>query len=145
MTVAPSSTAQREGPLTREVREIMTPGVVSIPADASIRQAYGAIAAHKVHAVLVVERKSGGPLGWVTAGGLLHWALEPSHHHTAGQAVCEPVHTLSPSASVREAAELLMRPGVSHVLVAHRGDSAPEGVVSDVDVVRLVSCRQTRG
>jgi len=127
------------GRLDREVREVMTPGVVSIPSDASIAQVYGAIAAHEVHAILVVDRRSSVPLGWVTAGGLLHWALHATQHHTAGQAVCEPVHTVSPSATVREAAEILVRPGVSHVLVTHHGDSAPEGVVSDVDVVRLMS------
>jgi CBS domain-containing protein len=144
MTIAPNSAGTDDpagGRLGREVREVMTPGVVSIPADASIGQAYAAIAAHGVHAVLVVERKSGAPMGWVTAGGLLHWALRDSRQHSAGQAVCEPVHTVSPSATVRDAAELLLKPGVSHVLVTHHGDSVPEGVVSDIDVVRLVSRR----
>jgi CBS domain-containing protein len=140
MTAEPQAGAST-GRLDREVRDVMTPGVVSIPSDASIGHVYGAIAAHEVHAVLVVDRKSSVPLGWVTAGGLLHWALRGAHNHTAGQAVCEPVHTVSPSATVREAAEILLRPGVSHVLVTHRGDSAPEGVVSDVDVVRLMSRR----
>jgi CBS domain-containing protein len=141
MNTASDMTTARDARLDREVREIMRPGVISIPADASIRQAYGALAAHDVHAVLVVERKSGAPRGWVTAGGLLHWALRDSHNRTAAQAICEPIHTVSPSAPVREAAELLLEPGVSHVLVAHRGDSVPEGVVSETDVVRLVSRR----
>ena len=127
--------------LSAEVRDVMTPGVVSIPADASLRHAYAAIDAHGIHAVLVVERKSGAPMGWVTASGLLHWALRGSRQHSAGQAVCEPVHRVSPSATVAEAAEILSRPGVSHVLVAHHGDSVPEGVVSDIDVVRLISRR----
>ena len=129
------------GRLDREVREVMTPGVVSIPSDASIGHVYSAISAHEVHAILVVDRRSSAPLGWVTAGGLLHWALHGTHHHTAGQAICEPVHTVSPSATVRDAAEILLRPGVSHVLVTHHGDSPPEGVVSDVDIVRLMSRR----
>ena len=141
MNTASDMTTARDARLDCEVREIMRPGVISIPADASIRQAYGAIAAHEVHAVLVVDRKSGAPRGWVTASGLLQWALRGSHNHTAAQAICEPVHTVSPSAPVREAAELLLKPGVSHVLVAHRGDSVPEGVISDTDVVRLVSRR----
>jgi CBS domain-containing protein len=141
MTAAYDMTTARNARLDCEVREIMRPGVISIPADASIRQAYGAIAAHGVHAVLVVERKSGAPRGWVTASGLLQWALRDSHNHTAAQAICEPIHTVSPSTPVREAAELLLERGVSHVLVAHRGDSVPEGVISDTDVVRLVSRR----
>jgi CBS domain-containing protein len=127
--------------LHREVREIMTPGVVSIPGDASLKQVYGALAAHDVHAVLVVERKSGKALGWINTGGLLAWAVKGRAHHTAAQAVCEPVHTISPSATVGDAVELLLKPGVSHVLVAHHGASSGEGVLSDTDVVRLMSGR----
>jgi CBS domain-containing protein len=128
------------GAMAREVREVMTPGVVSVPADASLKQLYGALGAHGVHAVLVVERKSGAPLGWASAAGLLRWAVE-SGGHTAGQAVCEPIHTISPSANVREAVELLLQPGVSHLLVAHQHSALGEGVLSALDVVRLLSRR----
>lgn len=131
-----------DGRLGREVREVMTPGVVSIPGDASIAQAHAALCAHSVHAVLVVDRKSGAPLGWVTAGGLLRSALGESTPRTATQAICEPVHVVSPSATVREAAELLLESGVSHVLVAHYGATSGEGVVSSIDVVRLIAGRQ---
>jgi CBS domain-containing protein len=141
MTTATETASAHDGRLAGEVREVMTPGVVSIPAVASIRQAYAALAAHRVHAVLVVDRKSNAPLGWVTAGGLLHWALKDSHQHSAGQAICEPIHTISPSASIREAAEMLVKPGISHLLVGHQDGCAPEGVVSDVDVVRALSRR----
>ena len=137
----PMHQAPTGGRLAREVREIMTPGVVSIPSDASIRHAYAAITAHRVHAVLVVDRKTAAPLGWVSAAGLLRWAVDESAQHTAGQAICEPVHTISPSASVRDVVDLLSKQGVSHVLVAHYGATSGEGVVSAVDVVRLAAGR----
>jgi CBS domain-containing protein len=133
--------ANTGGRLAREVRDVMTPGVVTIPADASLHQAYAAIAAHGVHAVLVVDRKSAAPLGWISANGLLRWALDDSHHHTAGQAICEAVHMVAPSATLRDAAEILLRPGVSHVLVAHHGATSGEGVLSAADVVRVVAGR----
>jgi signal-transduction protein with cAMP-binding, CBS, and nucleotidyltransferase domain len=120
--------ANTGGRLAREVRDVMTPGVVTIPADA-------------VHAVLVVDRKSAAPLGWISANGLLRWALDDSHHHTAGQAICEAVHMVAPSATLRDAAEILLRPGVSHVLVAHHGATSGEGVLSAADVVRVVAGR----
>ena len=127
--------------MNQEVREVMTPGVVSVPGDASLRQVQGALVAHAVHAVLVVDRKSAAPLGWVSASGLLRWAVEPTIHATAQQAICEPLHTISPSANVREAVDLLLQPGVSHLLVAHHGAGSGEGVVSDIDVVRALSHR----
>jgi CBS domain-containing protein len=40
-------------------REIMTPGVVAIVEDASLKQAFNAMAAHAVHAVLILGRDQG--------------------------------------------------------------------------------------
>ena len=121
--------------LDREVRDVMTPGVVMISADAALGRVHEALALHRVNAVLVVERNGGKPLGWITARGLLSQAIEGGRPHTAGQAICEPPHTVSPSASVKEAAEALLSAGVSHVLVSHGVDCMPEGVVSALDVV----------
>jgi CBS domain-containing protein len=121
--------------LEREVREVMTPGVVTISGDASLHRVHQALAAHGVNAVLVVERKGGRPLGWITAQRLLRIAAADTHLQTAGQAVSEPVQVISPSASVAEAVELLLADGVSHLLVAHGADCMPEGVVSAFDIV----------
>jgi CBS domain-containing protein len=145
MTLAgstPAGYAPHDGRLSREVREAMTPGVISVPGDASLKQVYGALTAHRVHAVLVVDRKSANPLGWINAAGLLRWMVEASSdQHTAAQAVCEPVHTISPSATVRDAVAILLKPGVSHVLVTHYGALSGEGVLSNLDVVALMSGR----
>ena len=121
--------------LDREVRDVMTPGVVTISADASVSRVRDALAAHRVNAVLVVERHGGRPLGWITARGLLAQVLEETHHRSAGQAICEPPTTVSPSASIKEAADALLAVGTSHLLVAHGQDCMPEGVVSALDVV----------
>lgn len=53
-----------------EVSEVMRRGVVTV-AEASVLQARRALQAHGVHAVLVVERSHGRPLGFITARGLL--------------------------------------------------------------------------
>ena len=121
--------------LDREVRDVMTPGVVTISADASVSRVRDALAAHRVNAIVVVERHGGRPLGWITARGLLGQSLGQSHHRTAGQAICEPPKTVSPSASVKEAADALLAAGTSHLLVAHGTDCMPEGVVSALDVI----------
>jgi CBS domain-containing protein len=123
--------------LEGEVRDIMTPGVVSLPEDAGLRRVHEAMVKHNVHAVLVVERKTGHPLGWVTARGLLPWAGKVGAVRTARQAISEPIETISPSARINRAVELMIETGVSHLLVANRPTAMPEGVVSDMDVVRL--------
>jgi CBS domain-containing protein len=79
LSPAPSDVARaHSGPgkhhdplLDREVAEFMTPGCVVISEAASVADAAKAMAAHRVHAVLVVGASNGTPLGWITHRGLL--------------------------------------------------------------------------
>lgn len=121
----------------REVREVMTPGVVTIVEDASVRQARRAICAHGVHGVLVVGRSEGRPLGWVTARGLLAWIGRDESMAAAREAVSEQPAAIEPSARIAEAVRALSQPGVSHLLVQRREGVLAEGVVSDVDLLKL--------
>ena len=120
-----------------EVREIMTPGVVTIVEDASLRQARRAMRAHHVQGVLVVGRGQGKPLGWVTARGLLSWIGRDQSMASAREAITEAPTAIEPSARLPEAVRALSQPGVSRLLVQRRPDVFPEGVVSDADLLEL--------
>jgi CBS domain-containing protein len=119
-----------------EVREVMTPGVVNIVEDASVLQARRALQSHRVHAVLVVGRASGRPLGWVTARGLLAWIDADEALGSAREAIREPAIPIEPSASVREAAQRMLGSSVSHLIVQRKG-SLPEGTLAEIDVLAL--------
>jgi CBS domain-containing protein len=143
---ATASTAQRRRTvpmgsdgdhLDTPVRDIMTPGVLTIAEDASLRHAYRALVAHSVHAVLVVGRSEGKPLGWITARGLLAWVGRDQGLASARDAITERAATIEPSASAREALTALGQAGTSHLLVCRQRDAAPEGVISDLDIVAL--------
>jgi len=121
--------------LETPVRDIMTPGVISIPEDASLRQAYRAMVAHSVRAVLVVGRAEGRPLGWITARGLLGWIGKEASLPAARDAITERATWVEPGATAREASVALLQAGVSHVLVRKAEDAMPEGVVSDLDLI----------
>lgn len=123
--------------LETPARDIMTPGVVTIPEDASLRHVYRAMTAHSVRAVLVVGRTEGRPLGWVTARGLLGWIGKDESLASACDAITERATSIDPSATAREAVVALLQAGVSHVLVRRSEDSMPEGVLSDLDLVAL--------
>ncbi|MEA2248928.1 MAG: hypothetical protein QOH46_3457 [Solirubrobacteraceae bacterium] len=125
--------------LDTPVREIMRPGVIVLSDDASVLQAQRALIAHGVHAVLVIERFSGRPIGWVTTRGLLHWCERDASLTSARSAVSEPAIAIEPSASAREALDTLDRAGATRLLVSRQIDGLPEGVVADVDLLRLVS------
>lgn len=123
--------------LETPARYVMTPGVVTIPEDASLRHVYRAMTAHGVRAILVVGRSQGIPLGWVTARGLLAWVGKDESLASARDAVTERPTWVDPSATAREALVALSQPGVSHLLVRKSDDSTPEGVISELDLVAL--------
>ena len=123
--------------LDTAVRDVMRPGVIVIAGHASVARAQRALLAHGVHAVLVLEDNGGRPLGWVTSRGLLSWAHRDIALSCARDAVSEPPLAIDPSASAREALVLLEREGATRLLVVRGDDGVPEGVVADVDLLRL--------
>ena len=123
--------------LQTPVRAFMRPGVVTVAEDASLHQVQRAMVAHGVHAVLITA--AGGPLGWVTTTGLLPWLDKEPALYPAKTAISEQVVYIAPGASAREALQTLSAANVSHLVVSPRTASSPQGVVSEIDLVRLAS------
>jgi len=123
--------------LDTPVRDVMTPGVVSISEDASLVQVLRALRAHDVHALLVSGAQHGKPLGWVTVEGLLGWMGQDPGLACARDVVTERVHTIDPLAPAREAVTALSSPDTTHLLVCRSEEGAAEGVVSAVNLVTL--------
>jgi CBS domain-containing protein len=120
--------------LEREVGDFMTPGCVSISDDATVEQATAALAAHRVHAVLVVGAANGTPLGWVTARGLLGWLGRDRSLPSARDAITEQVTAIHPHAPVRVALYALSTAGTTRLLVRRKPHHSPEGVITDFDL-----------
>jgi len=118
-----------------EVSEVMRPGVVTVAEDASVLQARRALQAHGVHAVLVVERSHGRPLGFITARGLLGWVDRDETIAYARDAVSQAPVWVPPSASLRQALDAMLEPGVTHLLVRRGPAEMGEGVVSALDLL----------
>ena len=91
--------------LQTPVRAFMRPGVVTVAEDASLLQVQRAMVAHGVHAVLITA--AGGPLGWVTAAGLLPWLDKEPALYPARTAISEKVAYIPPGASARDALQAL--------------------------------------
>ena len=123
--------------LETEVRDFMRPGVIVVSEDASLRQAERAMVRHGVHAILVLGRTTGRPLGWVTARDMLQWISHDLALVSASQGVTETPTYIEPSATAQEAVQALSGAGVSHLLVTHMPGETPQGVVADLDVIAL--------
>ena len=120
--------------LDREVADFMTPGCVVISQAASVADAAKAMAAHRVHAVLVVGARNGTPLGWVTHRGLLGWVGRDRNLARASEAITEQVRAIPAHESLRTALYALSLSGTTRLLVRSRPNSLPEGVLSDFDL-----------
>jgi CBS domain-containing protein len=121
------------GALTLEAQDVMTPGVVTVTEDATLGDAVDAMSDHRIHAVLVIARKGGAPLGWITARGLLaKVGCDPGMG--AADAIDEEARSIEPDATLRAAIYALALPGVTRLLVRTRGDAIPTGVITDYDL-----------
>jgi CBS domain-containing protein len=123
--------------LQTPVRDFMRPGVIAISEDASLRQVERAMVRHNVHAILVLGRTTGRPLGWVTSRSMLQWISQDLALVTASQGVTETPTFIEPGATAQDAAKALSAAGVSHLLVTRAPGETPQGVVSDLDVIAL--------
>lgn len=120
-------------------RDVMTPGVIAIVEDASLRQGFRSIVAHRKHAILVLGRANGQPLGWITDRGLLS-QLEGEHPLSpVRDAITEAAVSVRPGTTAREMAIKLSHAGTSHLLVVPAAGRLPEGVVSALDLVAVAS------
>jgi CBS domain-containing protein len=121
-------------PLEREVAEFMTPGCVVISDAASVADAAKALLAHRVDAVLVVGARTGLPLGWVTASGLMGWLGTDRARSRAGDAITEPVRAIPPHECVRVALYALSLSRTARLVVRSKPDQMPEGVLTESDL-----------
>jgi signal-transduction protein with cAMP-binding, CBS, and nucleotidyltransferase domain len=126
--------------LDTEVRDIMTTDVVSVPADAPLREVLRTLADNRLGSVLVVEEVTEKPLGWVTARRLLSRITE-DETLSAGDVITQDPASIQPWGTVRQALTALQQPGVSKLLVGRIPGIPPQGVLSDLDVIALVADR----
>ena len=92
---------------------------------------------HGVHAILLLGRTTGRPVGWVTTRGMLQWLNHDLGLVPASQGVTESPTYIEPSATAQDAVKALSAPGVSHLLVSRASRRDAQGVVADIDVIAL--------
>jgi CBS domain-containing protein len=122
-------------PAATPVRHVMSSGVIALSSDTTIGACASAMHERHTHAVLIVDRTTRQPQGWVRHSDILEHIESDPLTTIAGQAISQDVSLIAPDATVREAADLMLEKGVSHLLVASSLESIPEGVISSWDIV----------
>ena len=139
-----------------KVKDVMTRDVLTVRADASLKDAAALVAERGISGVPVCDAdgqvvgvlseadllvKQGGPRH--TSGGLFAWLVDTAsapdlaklRAHTAGEAMTSPAITIGAETPVAEAARTMVDEGVNRLPVVENGVLV--GIVTRADLVRL--------
>ena len=142
MSFVPAAPAIRTiAPL--RVAEVMSWGLVSCPAEASLETVAALMSAERVHCVVVLSgAEAGARWGVVSDVDLVAAASVRSlAEQRADGTAMRPAVTIAPSESLDVAARLMTTTGVSHLVVVDPAERRPVGVLSTLDVAGALSAR----
>ena len=130
--------------MTKLVRELMHPGVLTCQPNASLGQVAVLLAQHHVHALIVSDR-DGRPLGIISDYDLLagEWlsvdteSLDAMRKLTASDLMSYPVDTIEANMTLKDAAHKLIEEDINRLLVTENG--TPVGVISISDFVASIA------
>jgi len=127
------------------VGQAMHVGLVSCAVETPLLSVARILAGHRVHCVVVFDRGSEADearLLWGivsdrdVAAAVAAGAIDDQ---TAGSVAAEPLVTVSPAESLERAAQLMAEHGVGHLVVLDPRTHRPVGVISTLDIARVVS------
>ncbi len=118
-----------------EVRDGMTPMVLSVGPDHTLRQAARMMSERRVGAAVVVDPEGSGP-GIITERDILSsvGADQDPDHESVGEHLTRDVVFAAPDWSLEKAAAAMLRGGFRHLIVVEQGETV--GILSVRDVVR---------
>jgi CBS domain-containing protein len=127
-----------------KVGDVMHPGVVSCPPETSLQAVAALMSMHGMHSVFVFdyEHERDDPdafLGIVSDLDLVAAAWAGIGTRTAGQSAVTPILTVTTDDALEHAAELMVENSLSHLSVVDPRSRRPVGVLSTIDIARVVA------
>lgn len=118
----------------RPVAAVMHRGVVTCVADAAALTAARIMAAHRIHAVVVVNRQ-GECVSVIGTRDVVRAAQDGNLQCALSRAIGRPPVLVDLTTPLETVIELMYRHDVDHVVVTRRGKSKPIGVLSILDAI----------
>ena len=133
--------------MSKLVRDLMHPGVLTCQPEATLGQVAVLLTQHHVHALIVSDR-DGRPLGIISDYDLLagEWlsvddeSLGAMRKLTAADLMSYPVDTIEADMTLKDAAHKLIEEDVNRLLVTEMG--SPIGVISISDFVASIASEE---
>jgi CBS domain-containing protein len=121
------------------VGDAMHDGIITCPPETTATRLARTMATHRVHCLCVMHPphdNSGKPYVWgiVSDLDLMRAALRGGTEEMADSLATEPVITVKPTMPLIVAVELMVKNGVSHLVVIDSETLRPVGVLSTTDV-----------
>lgn len=131
------------------VSDAMRAGVWSCPPEARLADVAKAMVEHHIHSVVVPssdgETNDGGEPRVVSDLDLMRAATRDRARVTAASIAGSEARTVTPDATVERAARTMAEQGTAHVLVVAASSSAPQGVLSALDLAGVLAADALAG
>ncbi|MBV9336916.1 MAG: CBS domain-containing protein [Solirubrobacterales bacterium] len=125
------------------VADAMHPGILSCDREATLSDVARMMSTHHVHCLVVGGAAEGEPVqapvwGMISDLDLLRAGLRPDSPDTAGDLAQRSVTTVATTSALRDAAELMLTNGTSHVVAVNPETGRPVGILSTLDIAGVL-------
>jgi CBS domain-containing protein len=151
MTTPATSVRERPGEARLyqvSVAEAMHRGVLCVPLHTPLTKVAEMMARYRVHCVVALDERGeylARVWGLIPAAELIRIATKDElENRTAGASATSGVVTVEPAHSVYDAALLMSENEVDHVIVVDPVSNRPVGILSTLDVARVLAGESTR-
>ncbi|MCZ7589822.1 MAG: CBS domain-containing protein [Gaiella sp.] len=130
---------------TITVREAMHEGVLSCPTDTPLSTVAELMAGNGVHCIVVTDAGDASVWGVVSDLDLVAAAgVRDLDAQSAGGSAATPALAIAPDDTLQRAAQVMTEHAATHLLVVEETSGRPVGVVSTLDVARVLAERSRR-
>ena len=140
LTNSPSHSRSLEDAL---VADAMHPGIVSCDPDTTLAEAARIMTTHRVHSLAVIgishQQPECGVWSIISDLDLLRAGTRGATESTAREMASGPLVTVPSTMPLRDAGEVLLDAGVSHAVVVDPVRERPIGVLSTLDIARMLA------
>ena len=125
------------------VSDAMHPGILACEPDATLSEVAQMMATYHVHCIAVVgvshEEPKCGMWSVISDLDLVRAGIGDAQTSSAGSIAQQPVVTVEPSMPLRDAGELMLTRGVTHLVVIESGTQRPIGILSTADLAGVLA------
>jgi CBS domain-containing protein len=123
------------------VADAMHPGILSCAPDTSLTEVARMMVSNHVHSIVVVDESGGEPLvrGIVSDLDIVRAGIQSGAEQTAVELAVQPLVKVELTTPLRDAGELMLKHGTTHVVVIDPAARRPVGVLSTLDIAGLLA------